>query len=45
MAYYQLPTTPNEETSIQTNNALFQENYQRSQNEKLSYRAWKNMEF
>lgn len=40
-----VPATPNEAMLIQQNNALFQENSARSQNEQALYSAWKNSEY
>lgn len=34
------PATPNEPFLMHQNNALFQENHQRSQNEQLLYTEW-----
>ena len=40
--HYQ-PTTANEAALIQQNNALFQENYKRSQNEQALYNEWQKV--
>ena len=40
--FYQ-PITANEAVLLHQNNALFQENYQRSQNEQMLYNEWQNV--
>ena len=40
MSQYYQPTTANEAVLLHQNNVLFQENYERSQNEQVLYNEW-----
>jgi hypothetical protein len=40
MTQYYQPTSANEAVLLHQNNVLFQENYQRSQNEEVLYNEW-----
>jgi len=40
MTQFYQPTTANEAALLHQNNALFQDNFQRSQNEKAPYNEW-----
>jgi cell division protein FtsL len=43
MTQFYQPTTANEAALLHQNNALFQDNYKRSQNEQVLYNEWQKV--